>query len=246
MQIIPLQMDITFLAPMNSENGTGYVAIIDRFGTPVYYRKVVSYVSSFTIQPNGYLSYTLKYQNFVSYYMMDSSFVLIDSLKAIVFPTDEHDFIAMENGHYLLLGIDTRTMDMSAMVTGGKTDAKVSGCVIQELDQNKNLVFEWNSFNHMQIKDSYADLTSQAFDFTGASSIDIDFDGNILLMCSNMNELTKIKTQTGEVLWRMGGKNNQFIFGDDNMPFSGASDANRATNGNIIVFDNGLYRDNKY
>jgi hypothetical protein len=56
-----------------------------------------------------------------------------------------------------------------------------------------------------------------------------------------MSEVTKIDRQTGDIIWRMGGLNNEFTFEND--PFNGFTDqhdARRLDNGNIMIFDNGL------
>ena len=36
----------------------------------------------------------------------------------------------------------------------------------------------------------------------------------------HLNECTKINRQTGEIIWRLGGKNNQFVFINEELTFS--------------------------
>jgi hypothetical protein len=66
-------------------------------------------------------------------------------------------------------------------------------------------------------------------------------DGNLIISTKNFNEITKISRQTGEIIWRLGGERNQFQFINDNRGFSGQHDARVLSNGNIALFDNGLY-----
>jgi len=54
-----------------------------------------------------------------------------------------------------------------------------------------------------------------------------------------MDEITKINRTSGEIIWRLGGKNNQFQFVNDPRGFSHQHDARRISNGNITLFDNG-------
>src|SRR4030095_8373358 len=63
----------------------------------------------------------------------------------------------------------------------------------------------------------------------------------ILISCKNMNELTKINHATGDIIWRMGGENNQFTFINDNIPehFHSQHDLRRLSNGNISIYNNG-------
>ncbi|GIT32243.1 MAG: hypothetical protein Ct9H300mP2_3220 [Candidatus Neomarinimicrobiota bacterium] len=49
------------------------------------------------------------------------------------------------------------------------------------------------------------DLTAQVIDYVHANAIELDNDGNILLSCRHMDEITKINHQTGEIIWRLGG-----------------------------------------
>jgi hypothetical protein len=71
--------------------------------------------------------------------------------------------------------------------------------------------------------------------------VEWDDDGNILLSCRNFNEITKINRQNGAIIWRLGGKKNQFNFTNDPVGFNGQHDIRRIDNGNITLFDNGRY-----
>ena len=180
------------------------------------------------------------------FYMMDSTFTIVDSLntKPPYTKTNPHDFVAMKNGHFLFFANDSRIIDMSSY--GGKTNATVTGCVIQEQDENKNVVFTWNTWDHFQISDSYADLTVSSVDLIHHNSIDVDEDGNIYLISRSLNEVTKIDRQTGDIIWRLGGKNNQFTFTDPTSMFSMPHDFRKLANGNYTIFDNGNDRDPPY
>ena len=65
-----------------------------------------------------------------------------------------------------------------------------------------------------------------------------------LLSGRALSEVTKINRDTGEIIWRWGGKRNQFQFvnsiGAEEVEFVRQHDARRAANGNITLFDNRL------
>jgi len=235
-----------FARPQTPNKYPGYLQILDNRGIPVFYRHLPHQSGLFKIQPSGLLSYLKKDSEYNQVYLMDQSFQIVDSVWMEDFELDSHDFIAMENGHFLIFGRDIRTIDMSAVVEGGQTDATVKGCVIQELDEDKNVVFEWNSFDHFQLTDSYKDLTVSSIDFDHPNSLEIDADGNILLISRALNEVTKIDRQTGDIIWRLGGKNNQFEFADSSHMFSMPHKFRRLENGNYTIFDNGTERDPSY
>jgi hypothetical protein len=117
--------------------------------------------------------------------------------------------------------------------------------VIQELDVSKNVIFQWRSWDHIPITDTYQDLTAARFGYIHVNSIELDeTDGNIILSCRETSEVIKISRVTGEVMWRMGGKNNEFTILNDheeNAPryFKLQHDVRRHANGNLTMFDNG-------
>jgi hypothetical protein len=96
---------------------------------------------------------------------------------------------------------------------------------VQELDANRDVVFEWRSWDHFQITDATVntDLTDKKVDYVHGNTVERDFDGNIMISCRNMCEITKINHETGDIIWRMNGENNQFTFVNDNIPAISAS-----------------------
>jgi hypothetical protein len=235
-----------FFVPTVTNQGPGYTIIMDNYGTVIYYRYYSTFIGSLSQQPNGMLSYRHRNPTRLFHYLMDSSYNIVDSIEMSKYKIDAHDIIATKNGHYFIFGGDVRTVDMSALVEGGNPAASVTGTVIQELDESRNVVFEWNSFDHYKITDSYNDLKAAAVDYIHPNALEIDYDGNLLLEGRFMDELTKIDKTTGEIIWRFGGKNNQFTFPDSSQMPSFAHDARRLPNGHITMFDNGFRRNEKY
>src|SRR4030095_4804495 len=145
------------------------------------------------------------------------------------------------DGHAFLIAYDKKIVDMTAY--GGFQNATVVGLILQELDANHDVVFEWRSWDHFQFTDanSSTPLTASIVDYVHGNSIEKDYDGNILISCRNMHEVTKIDHETGDIIWRLGGENNMFTFVDDNIPehFHSQHDVRRIANGNITLYNNG-------
>jgi hypothetical protein len=59
----------------------------------------------------------------------------------------------------------------------------------------------------------------------------------LLLSSRNLSEVTKINLQTGDVMWRFGGKANQFKL-INGQPFAYQHDVRQLSNGDITIFDN--------
>ena len=75
-------------------------------------------------------------------------------------------------------------------------------------------------------------------DYIHCNAIEVDADGHLLISSRNISEVTKVNRQTGEVIWHLGGKLNEFDFGAE-IGFSRQHDIRHLENGNIMLFDNG-------
>ncbi len=219
-----------------------YIMIINNKGVPIFKRKTAGGVYDFKPQPNGTLSYyDLKTDR---YYILDKNYNVIDSIETRNgVNTDLHELRILPNGNYLILGMESHTTDMSKIIQGGRTSASVIAYVIQEMDKNKNVIFQWSTWDHIDITDSYTDLTQGTIDVAHGNSIDVDFDGNLIVSLRNTQEIDKIDRKTGDIIWRLGGKKNQFKFVNDTLGFSWQHSARRLQNGNLILFDNGCRRE---
>ncbi len=229
-----------------------YIIILNHLGETIFFRKNEGIVFDFKVQPNNLLSFISignNSENIV--YIMDHTYSMVDTISLDNYSLDYHDFQILDNGNYLTLAKSYRILDLSQEFEGGSPAALVEDYIILELDQNNNIVFEWNTSDHFNINDApHLDITSQYIYYAHANSIEVDYDGNILLSSRHMDEITKINRQTGEIIWRLGGSNNQFTFLNDTMdfyhsipvPFCYQHDARRLENGNITLFDNGNWK----
>ncbi len=222
-----------------------YLLILDNKGEPIYYDRLhpLDAALDFKKQPNGLLTYFNPAPSERRFYALDNQYNFVDYYAASNgHQTDLHDLQILDNGHALLMTYDYRLVDMSQLVPGGQTDATVVGCIIQELDADKNVVFEWQSWDHISILDSNQNLTAQLVDYIHCNSVEQDYDGNLLISSRHLDEVTKIDRNTGNVIWRMGGSQNDFTFIND-PGFFYQHDARRLPNGNITVYDNGNLHD---
>jgi len=233
-----------FLIPFNYFNpGKNYLTILDNYGTPVFYRQLHWLNYDFKKQPTGVLTYNDEVTH--QFYVLDSSYNLIDSLYTKNgYLTDVHELIITEDNHSFMFSYDWQQIAMDTVVPGGDPDAWVIGLILQELDENKNVVFQWRSWDHYQITDATYenDLTGAVVDYVHGNAIEVDTDGNLLISSRHLDEITKIDRQSGEIIWRWGGEyceNNQFTFIGDPNGFSHQHDIRRLDNGNLTLFDNG-------
>lgn len=224
----------------NIPDSRPYLLILDNNAEPVYYERLTpgQVYLDFKRQPDGSLTYWGG-SGGGAYFQMDATYAVTDTWQmGNGYTTDQHEFQILPNGHGLLMSYDRQPVDMSQIVAGGVPTATVVGLVIQELDPSKNVVFEWRSWDHFAITDTVVDLTGPVVDYVHGNALSIDRDGHLLLTSRHLDEITKINRQTGEIIWRWGGKRNQFTFADPSQVFSHMHDARRTPQGTITLFDN--------
>ena len=225
----------------SSNQGYGnYIMILNNNGFPFYYKKLDVYGADFKMLDNGHMVYYKLNGNF---YEMDNNFNLVDTFSTTNgYSTDIHDFQKLADGSYYIISYDPEYVDMSSIVTGGIARATVTGAIIQKFDAHKNLVFQWRSWDTFNILDAtHENLRAVSIDYAHVNAIEPLPDGNLLVSSRHMDEVTKINTQTGEIIWRMGGKNNQFTFINDDIKFSHQHAVRVLPNGNMTLFDNGNF-----
>ena len=237
-----------FLTVSRDIEGVGYyIMMLEDDGTPFYYKKLPDdYAYDFKVQPNGMFSYAQFVEHFtytgggnVKHMLMDNSFTVVDSFQmGNGYAAEAHDFKLLSNGNALLFGYDLQPMDLTEF--GGYPNALVAGAVVQELDREKNVIFQWRSWDHYAFSDTYFKrITNSAFDPVHINSITQSNDGHILVTSNGLQELTKINRQTGEIIWRFGGKNNQFSYVNENAEFTGGlHNVSQLENGHVTFFDN--------
>jgi hypothetical protein len=124
-----------------------------------------------------------------------------------------HDVLVLLDGSYWILCDETRTLDLRA--SGGPEVASVTGSVVQHV-VNGTTLFEWSAFDHFELDYGAIDAIDRvgsSINWTHANAFDLDEDGNLYVSFRNLSEVTKIDGRTGQVVWRLGGRRNDFAFG---------------------------------
>ena len=149
-----------------------------------------------------------------------------------------HDLIVLGDNSLWLLCDETRSMDLTPF--GGMANAQVTGTVVQHVSATGALLFEWNPFDHFAITDlDSLDRIGQNVNWTHGNALDLDSDGNLIVSFRALSEITKINATTGEVIWRMGGRAGQFVFGGANKQlFARQHGVRAASAGALVLLDN--------
>jgi hypothetical protein len=216
-----------------------YIMIFNNDGSPFYYKRMNGPCTDFKKISNGNLVYFHLSNN--KYYEIDTNYNVIDSFyTGNGYTTDQHELTYIDNGHAYLMAYDTVFVNMNMILPGADTNAMVIGLIVQEIDANKNVLFQWRSWDHIPITDcANQNLYNDTIDYVHGNAIELDTDGNIMISSRHLNEITKINRTSGNIMWRLGGVKNQFTFINDSIKFNFQHDIRRQKNGHITLYDNG-------
>ena len=246
-----LPSDLPQYAASGPDPSPGYVVfaagmyglVIDNTGRVVWYRRFPNGPGlSFMAQPNGrYVARptTPDPTDVDSWVELDPLGNITRTFGcALGLLPRPHDLISERDGSYWLLCDEVRTMDLTA--AGGIAEARVTGTAVQHVSATGTLLFHWSPFDHFAITDGDpADRTGSTVNWTHGNALDLDVDGNLIVSFRNLGEITKIDAVTGTVIWRMGGRRNEFTFLDSPSPaFSGQHSARISASHALMILDN--------
>jgi arylsulfotransferase ASST len=155
---------------------------------------------------------------------------------------DQHEFVLTPEGTALITIYHQVPYDLSSV--GGPVNGSVLDGVVQEVDvATGEVLFQWDSLDHVPLTDSYQPLPADPatpYDYFHINAVNLDSDGNLLISARHTWTVYKIDRDSGEVVWRLGGKESDFELGPgvqfywqhNALPEPGQADTYR-------IFDNG-------
>ena len=231
-----------------------YVILIDGHGTPIWWRKRGAVPFNSTLLPNGQVAWARWYEEPFGIsrgtaweiHTLDGR--LVRTLEARGSPTDLHDLQPLGHGRFLLLTYRVRR-HVDLRPYGGPANGAVVDGEIQEQDADGNVVWRWNSKDHVSIGENYdwpgpyrevRDGT-EVFDYFHLNSVQPDGDGYVI-SARHVNAIYRIDRATGAVTWKLGGTERPEslrVIGDHRTHvFRGQHDARLLPDGTLTVFDN--------
>jgi hypothetical protein len=251
-----------FIASCGSKGGKGpfFLQMMNNDGTPHAYKEA-GYIApgddyypyDFKVLPNGLLL-SAQYTGWFNYIdggtvidqVLDENLNMVESIQmGNGYESESHDFELLPNGHVLMMGYYTTLADIRTVLPNVFPRAEVSGGIIQELDGNRNVVWQWRTWDHFNWSEfSDWNSTSNSSPIAGwhVNAVRLDpIDGNLLL--ATTGEEMKINRQSGDVMWRLGGAFNQFTFvgvtSQEGLRQLAGHDFHRLPNGYYILLNNG-------
>jgi Arylsulfotransferase (ASST) len=233
-----------FVAPEKGGAGKGGSMILDDRGQVVWfhplrgpYGRTMNFGTQ-TYQGRDVLTWG---QTPGEYVIFDGSYREIARFRAANgYNGDHHEFLISPQDTALISIYNAVPWDLTSV--GGADDSVAIQGIVQELDiQTGELLFEWRSIDHVALEETYVTPSEDHYpgiDYFHLNSIDIDSDNNLLISARETSAVYKIDRRTGEIIWRLGGKESDFEMGPGTR-FAYQHDARRLPDGTISIFDNG-------
>lgn len=156
--------------------------------------------------------------------------------------TDNHELVVtfrdttFDAAHFF--GYKIRHLDLSRW--GGPRDTLVAGHQLLRMraDGTQETVFD--GWDHFDWGDRIEPPRDTLWDIDHPNAITFDHDGNYIVSWRNLGELTKLDAKSGAIIWRFGGRHNEFTIRNDPLGgFSAQHSVRVLANGNLLLYDNG-------
>lgn len=198
---------------------------------------MVGAASSLSTLPNAVLTLQL-----------NSSYELVHEIKphGKGLKGDSHEFRITPQGTALITIYHKHQTDCTDLGLG--KSCWIQDGVFQEIDiETGKLIFEWRATDHIGMrdvyskpcrKDGYGTSKKDAFDFFHINSVDKTDSGDYVISARYLHAVVCISGKTGEILWQLGGKNNDFKGLNGALDFAWQHHVTWQGNNTVSIFDN--------
>ena len=256
------------MGPLNrAPDRWSFLVIMDTNGVPRYHRKISGRIAShFRPQDGGAYPYGFFRNNPGELMLLDGN---LDDAHLITraswqsltdhpgwedaYP-DIHDFVNKPDGTSVFVIDDPLTRDLSDIGFGSFGTEEMEDEIIIEVTPQGGFVKEvWNSWKNVELWDcTQSHFLGNAY--SHFNSIELLTDGDYLISLRGCSKILKVDSETGDVLWRVGRSNLSddewtekgrtppyTIVDDPHDEFCGQHSAKIIGNGNLLLYDNGVY-----
>jgi len=226
--------------------GSGQVYLIDLEGNVAHQWNLPYPAGAYGyLLPNGNLFYNGKTtENLagVPWWFKGGAVLEVDPSGKIVWeyhhPDHHHDARRLANGNVIILATERIPVELAAKVQGGLPgtelpDGGILADVIHEVTPKGEIIWTWHAFEHLDPKTDILTAHDKREEWSHANSVGELADGNFLLSFRNLSTVVIVERKTGKIIWRLGRE----TLANQHYP-------NELPNGNILIFDNGTYRQN--
>ncbi|WP_164667637.1 arylsulfotransferase family protein [Virgibacillus doumboii] len=184
--------------------------------------------------------------------VMDADYNVVDEVESIkstnlvsTNPLESHEFVFIELGHYIISSYYPEEVNnIPSDIKQNQFGTRVIATYLQEIKDNE-VVWEWKSTEHQKLyglsteHNDFTNTHSRYADYMHYNSLAIDpDDGNLIVSFRNLSSIVKLNRETGEIMWTLGGKGDQFGLTEEQL-FSRQHKLSFLSDGTILFFNNG-------
>lgn len=185
--------------------------------------------------------------------IMNEKYEVIDEIEETVansntiesVPLDAHDFIMLGEKHYIVIGYyGERVNNIPDTLKHSAYGTNIISPLIQEI-KNGKVIWQWKASDYPDLYEvsvegnDYNHEELMWADYLHINSIVVDpVDSNLICSFRNADMIVKIDKSDGNILWILGGKQDQFGLSEE-QKFSRQHTAFLTDEHTITIFDNG-------
>ena len=196
-----------------------YIMIVDNNGVPRVHRRISGHAAHF--RPQNSETYPFSYpvpdaDTKKVWVLVDRDLNELDRVATVspLLKTDDHDFVILDNGDYLLLSYEPVLRDFSSLTDGDGNPLPVNpdrpdglypvvDTAIQIRTPAGAPELTWYSWDHMAVQDCGEGEPFPAGDYAHGNSLWMA-DGVIVVSVRGCGKVLGIDAATGDVVWRLG------------------------------------------
>ncbi len=149
-------------------------------------------------------------------------------------PYQHHDGRRTPSGGAIYSTVDRLPDDVAAKVRGGVPDSEEHGMwadVVVEVDRDGDRIWEWRSQEHLDFGTDVLPPNVLRREWTHGNTVVPVGEDRVMASFRDISTVVIIDKNSGEIVWKLG---------DDVL--AGQHDPSMLPNGNVLIFDNGIYR----
>jgi hypothetical protein len=152
------------------------------------------------------------------YYMLDQHYEEFKQIEAANgLDADLHDFRITAENTALITIYEIIEADLSS-INASLAKGEIWDSLFQEIDlETGEALFQWRASDHIDWAEAYFDMNKQVdgskgrpWDFYHINTVDKDPAGNYLVSGRLTRSIIYINGTSGDIIWRLGGKRNDF------------------------------------
>lgn len=248
---------IYYFTSYTADQSTSYVFNTNSDGDVLYYKKCEGFCQQFRKETSSdgkaryvYTAQDLTYgavldmnNIYGKLVVMDENYKVIDEVQYIENERTNNDktytiFEYIDDEHYLI----TTSSREKTNSLGNLGELTLIENNIQEIKDNK-VVFEWRSAEHKELYDYILDMNTikvdEENDYIHINKVIVDpEDNNLIASFRNISTILKIDRKTGDIIWALGGKKDNFNLTQE-QKFGYQHSLSFTKDHSLMIFDNG-------